>query len=84
MRNEDAENYYILLKEWEKLCKEFNVVKSENAEREAHDIGSDESELDSGGVSPGEFEVDKFIGICYGDPSKRKKVGLYLKVFSLV
>ncbi|GFP90714.1 DNA (cytosine-5)-methyltransferase cmt3 [Phtheirospermum japonicum] len=81
VRNEDAEDYFLLLKEWEKLCKEFNLVGSKEGEIETNDMQSDETEIDDGPtVSSGEYEVEKLLAICYGDPNKLKKRGLHFKV----
>ncbi|KAH6767896.1 hypothetical protein C2S52_018879 [Perilla frutescens var. hirtella] len=81
VRNEDAENFYVLLKEWENLCKKFNVVGSKDVEPEDEDMDSDESEVDDGVVvSSEDFEVQKFVAICYGDPNNLKRKGLHFKV----
>ncbi|KAL0405037.1 UNVERIFIED_CONTAM: putative DNA (cytosine-5)-methyltransferase CMT1 [Sesamum radiatum] len=80
VRNEDTEDFFVLLKEWESLCKEFNLVGSKEVELEPLDIDSDESEVDDCVVVPsGEFEVEKLIAICYGDPNNVKKRGLHFK-----
>ncbi|KAI3824762.1 hypothetical protein L1987_06233 [Smallanthus sonchifolius] len=83
-RNESAEDFLKLLKEWEKLCQSFSLVgggdpitvekeESENAE---------EDDEDNDDVDLGEevFEVEKVLSICYGDPKEIKKPGLYLKI----
>ncbi|KAI3472121.1 hypothetical protein Pfo_029609, partial [Paulownia fortunei] len=83
VRNEDAEDFFDLLKEWENLCKEFNLVGSKEVELEPHNIDSDESEIEIGddlAVPSGEFEVEKLVAICYGDPNNLKKRGLHFKV----
>ncbi|KAK6149247.1 hypothetical protein DH2020_016772 [Rehmannia glutinosa] len=81
VRNEDAEDFFLLLREWENLCKEFNLVGSKEVELEQHDMESDDSEIDDGPVVPsGEFEVEKLVAICYGDPNNLKKHGLHFKV----
>lgn len=83
VRNEDAENYFVLLKEWENLCKKFNVVGSTDVDLEHQDPDSDESEVDDGAVvSSKDYEVEKLVDICYGDPNK-KKIGLHFKVTSV-
>lgn len=84
VRNEDAEDFYVLLKEWENLCKKYRIVGSNDVKLEPQESDSDESEVDDGvGVPPEEFEVQKFVGICYGDPNNSKKKGLHFKVHSL-
>lgn len=80
VRNEDAEDFFVLLKEWENLCREFNLLGTQGGEM---DQESDESEIDDDGlaVPSGEFEVEKLVAICYGDPNKLEKRGLHFKVF---
>lgn len=74
VRNEAAEDFLSLLKEWEKLCKDFGLVGSQRAE----DSGSKSEESDSEEIeedrdpNDGEFEVAKLIAVCYGDPNKPK------------
>ncbi|PIN07174.1 DNA (cytosine-5-)-methyltransferase [Handroanthus impetiginosus] len=81
VRNEDAEDYLVLLKEWENLCKEFDLVRSKEVELESQETDSDESEIDDGlAVPDGEFEVEKVVAICYGDPNNLKSRGLHFKV----
>ncbi|KAK2354541.1 putative DNA (cytosine-5)-methyltransferase CMT1 [Trifolium repens] len=77
VRNESAEDFLQLLKEWEKLCKRYNVgdtekktpLRSRNSGEKkqvnshAHDI-SDSDE---------DFEVSRLVDICYGDPDKTGK-----------
>ncbi|KAK8582727.1 hypothetical protein V6N13_069499 [Hibiscus sabdariffa] len=96
VRNEAAEDFLSLLKEWEKLCKKFSLldpkkpsedVSSEVVEEEDDDgQGCEEEEKekegqdDSGSEDSEEFEVERFLDICYGDPNQIGKRGLYLKV----
>ncbi|EYU22416.1 hypothetical protein MIMGU_mgv1a001955mg [Erythranthe guttata] len=81
VRNEDAEDFFVLLKEWEKLCKEFNLVGSKEVGSDEEDIDSDGSDIDDSAAVPSEeFEVEKFVGICYGNPNKLKKSSLHFKV----
>jgi hypothetical protein len=35
-------------------------------------------------LSEGTFEVEKLVDICYGDPDKTGKRGLYLKVMNVI
>jgi DNA (cytosine-5)-methyltransferase 1 len=75
VRNEPAENFLSLIKEWEKLCEEFVFKPPESAESDVDDDEEPENQSDSE-----EFEVEKFLSICYGDPNEAKKPGLYFKV----
>ncbi|KAL3824717.1 hypothetical protein ACJIZ3_020746 [Penstemon smallii] len=81
VRNEDAEDYFVLLKEWENLCKKFNVLRSKEVDFEPCGTDSDDSEIiDELEVPSEEYEVEKLIAICYGDPNNLKKRGLHFKV----
>ncbi|XP_022638588.1 DNA (cytosine-5)-methyltransferase CMT2 isoform X3 [Vigna radiata var. radiata] len=79
VRNESAEDFLELLKEWEKLCKRYNATVaerklpcrsnySETKKQEVHDVSDDE------------FEVSKLVDICFGDPKETGNRGLYFKV----
>lgn len=90
-----AEDFLLLLKEWEMLCKYFSLIKSKEPQQkyidlfanedEGEDEGEDEEEEeDEKTEDDGEvFEVEKILAICYGDPNETKKRGLFLKVFEL-
>ncbi|KAK3027160.1 hypothetical protein RJ639_041261 [Escallonia herrerae] len=82
VRNETAENFLALLKEWQKLCDslsltgngESGIMKEEEADQDSSaddDVGEDDNEV---------FEVEKVLSICYGDPREMEKPGLYLKI----
>ncbi|WCJ34051.1 DNA (cytosine-5)-methyltransferase 1 [Euphorbia peplus] len=89
VRNEKAEEFLSLLKEWEKLCREFSLFGSEKhiekglkaeideglVEEEDDDGDDDESDLPSD-----VFEVEKLLAMCYRDPNKTEKGGLHFKV----
>lgn len=87
MRNEPAEDFLSLLKEWAKLHEEFvlkasekidsNVDADENVKDEPEDI-KDEAADDSSDSE--EFEVEKLLAVCYGDPNSDNKPGVYFKV----
>ncbi|KAK7386807.1 hypothetical protein VNO78_27143 [Psophocarpus tetragonolobus] len=82
VRNESADDFLELLKEWEKLCKHYNVS---NGERELP-VRSNSSGANKRGhsevndISDGEFEVSELVDICFSDPNKTGKRGLYFKV----
>lgn len=101
MRNEAAEDFLCLLKEWEKLCQKFSLLEpnepsetvfSETCEEEDDDDGQGceeekeqeqekERQDDTGSEdSSKDFEVERLLDICFGDPNKAKKRGLYFKV----
>ncbi|KAF3548115.1 hypothetical protein DY000_02005793 [Brassica cretica] len=82
VRNESAEDFLYLLKEWEKLCIHFSLIESADSEKyenlygmsavEEVEDGSDESDVKDGGEV---FEVEKIVGI-----KKEEGGGLHLKV----
>nr|AIU80190.1 chromomethylase [Hevea brasiliensis] len=92
VRNEAAEDFLSLLKEWEKLCRNFSLFASErHPEQSSNSVSDneedeDEEDQDNYGTDEGseilseEFEVEKLLAICYGDPNKTKTRGLYFKV----
>ncbi|KAF3951806.1 hypothetical protein CMV_022584 [Castanea mollissima] len=90
VRNEAAEDFLALLKAWTKLCEDFSLFGSDqlpehyfDLER-ADDNDNDEEEDDDGDegsmVPDVDFEVQNLLAVCYGDPNKIKKPGLYFKV----
>lgn len=93
VRNESAEDFLLLLEEWEKLCCYFSLLKSnavsqvyadlfvaDDGDGSGEDNDNDEADDEDGEV----FEVEKILGICYGDPNETKQRELYLKVLELV
>ncbi|XP_075635133.1 DNA (cytosine-5)-methyltransferase CMT3-like [Castanea sativa] len=89
VRNESAEDFLLLLEEWEKLCCYFSLLKSDavpqvyvdlfvadDGDGSGEDNDNDEADDEDGEV----FEVEKILGICYGDPNETKQRELYLKV----
>ncbi|GAB2217639.1 hypothetical protein Droror1_Dr00000842 [Drosera rotundifolia] len=87
VRNEAAEDFLSLLREWERLCKEFLLLQPQDTiDRSFLPIAveSDEDkELEMKEDFPDdgeEFEVEKLLDICYGDPNHIKKKGIYFKV----
>ncbi|KAA3454023.1 DNA (cytosine-5)-methyltransferase CMT3 isoform X2 [Gossypium australe] len=89
VRNESAEDFLALLKEWERLCASFSSSKSENLERQSFNsnvnednVNDEEEEEDENEDGDGDlFEVEKFLAICYGDPKEKGERGLYLKLY---
>ncbi|KAL4584452.1 hypothetical protein LXL04_009054 [Taraxacum kok-saghyz] len=84
VRNESAEDFLQLLKEWEKLCQSYSLIGGGDSQpKEPATIEEDEEveEEDDNDVDNVEiFEVDQILSICYGDPKEIKKRDLYLKV----
>ncbi|CAD6202792.1 unnamed protein product [Miscanthus lutarioriparius] len=76
VRNEKAEDFLVLLKEWDALCKKYIVQKDTILESEvARSLTDDEDEP----LSEDTYEVEKLLDICHGDPNSSRKVGLWFK-----
>lgn len=84
-----------MLKEWQKLCIYFNLVRSngvleheldfhfneddEDGEEDESDNDNDKDDNEDSET----FEVEKILDICYGDPKETGNRGLYFKVYDL-
>lgn len=93
MRNESAEDFLLLLKEWQKLCMQFHLIESDGQQLPYADLFSVDDEIsdeeedsdDDDGGSDGEvFEVEKVLEICYGDPKEKGDRALYFKVLKIL
>ncbi|RHN51094.1 putative DNA (cytosine-5-)-methyltransferase [Medicago truncatula] len=94
VRNETAENFLSLLKEWAKLCEEFVLNGSESSDSDMDDGEEANDEVVDDSSDSEVFEVEKLLQVCYGNPNKDKKkskkdkekasedekLGLYFKV----
>ncbi|XP_047330828.1 DNA (cytosine-5)-methyltransferase CMT3 [Impatiens glandulifera] len=84
VRNEFAEDFLNLLKEWLKLCDSFNLTGKNRSDVQyvKPETEDDEDTDDDDKANNNEeiFEVDEILEICYGDPSDRKNQGLFYKV----
>ncbi|KAL0687712.1 hypothetical protein Bca4012_087389 [Brassica carinata] len=86
VRNDSAGDFLQLLKEWGKLCKRYvrnnghttDTLNPGNSTKEATESSSS-TEDDS---EPEEYEVEKLVDICYGDPDKTGERGLKFKELS--
>ncbi|KAG7621025.1 S-adenosyl-L-methionine-dependent methyltransferase [Arabidopsis suecica] len=84
VRNDAAGDFLQLLKEWDKLCKRYvfnndqrtDTLRSVNSTKETSESSSS-SDNDSDSE---EYEVEKLVDICFGDPDKTGKNGLKFKV----
>ncbi|XP_071680555.1 DNA (cytosine-5)-methyltransferase CMT1 [Lolium perenne] len=79
VRNEKAENFLKLLQEWDRLCKLYDVHNSTFLPRISNDDEDDENGANEP-LSEDTFEVEKLVDICYGDPNKIERDGLWFKV----
>ncbi|CAB4309496.1 unnamed protein product [Prunus armeniaca] len=77
VRNEAAEDFLELLKEWEKLCRRYTV----NDVERTHPLRSKTSKTpkNSNEIATDEYEVSRIVDICYGDPNKTGKHGVNFK-----
>ncbi|KAL1315975.1 DNA (cytosine-5)-methyltransferase 1-like [Arachis hypogaea] len=87
VRNEPAEDFLNLIKAWAKLCEDLKFVGSDRIESSSiMDEDGANDEVDDGHESSEkpsdseEFEVERLLAICYGDPNNVKKPGIYFKV----
>ncbi|KAJ9707388.1 hypothetical protein PVL29_002413 [Vitis rotundifolia] len=84
VRNETAEDFLDLLKEWEILCEQYalNLVERKSQSR-SNVLRTSKSNINSPHdikVATDELEILKLVDICYGDPSETGKRGLKFKV----
>ncbi|XP_023643751.1 putative DNA (cytosine-5)-methyltransferase CMT1 isoform X1 [Capsella rubella] len=88
VRNEAAEDFLILLKEWKKLCEKFSLISMtepmESISELEDEEGDEDEDIDETSIgtelSPGEFEVQEFSAIVYGDPNRKGEKSLHLRV----
>ncbi|MED6136627.1 Alpha-1,3-mannosyltransferase cmt1 [Stylosanthes scabra] len=87
VRNEPAEDFLNLIKAWAKLCEDLKFLGSNRIvsssimdEGDATDEVDDGNEASEKPSDPEEFEVERLLAICYGDPNNVKKPGVYFKV----
>ena len=84
VRNESAEDFLLLLEEWEKLCCYFSLIKSNDVPQEYMDLFGKENVVDDGsgdyndsdeadGKDEEVFEIEKILGLYYGNPKEIKK-----------
>ncbi|RVX01352.1 DNA (cytosine-5)-methyltransferase CMT2 [Vitis vinifera] len=83
VRNETAEDFLDLLKEWEMLCEQYalNLVERKSQSR-SNVLRTSKSNINSPHdikVATDELEILKLVDICYGDPSETGKRGLKFK-----
>lgn len=59
-------------------------LQEEDSDTETSGNQDKEDDEDDGSISQEEYEVEKLLDVCYGDPNEVKKVGLYFKVCQLL
>ncbi|CAO2149189.1 unnamed protein product [Urochloa humidicola] len=77
VRNEKAEDFLTLLKEWDALCTKYVVQKDITMET---DVAQSLTDDDNESLSEDTFEVEKLLDICHGDPNSTGQVGLWFKL----
>ncbi|XP_012573783.1 DNA (cytosine-5)-methyltransferase CMT2 isoform X2 [Cicer arietinum] len=81
VRNESAEDFLQLLKEWEKLCKRYSSDTERTIPLRSKSSGGKKNvNSQAQDIPDDELEVSRLVDICYGDPSKTGNRSLYLKV----
>ena len=91
VRNEKAEDFLNVIREWEKLCQRYcgedesphSSMDCSNDEEESKKQSKGEEQSEGEDESEGsdeDFVVKEIIGICYGKTEKLEKVGLKFKV----
>lgn len=87
VRNEAADDFLSVLKEWAKLCQYLSIYDTNKVPEQSLNFMSEEEEEeedkendDDSNVPNEEFEVERLTAVCYGDPNKTKKPGVYFKV----
>ncbi|KAJ4717641.1 Cytosine-specific methyltransferase [Melia azedarach] len=87
VRNEAAEDFLLLVKEWAKLCQYFSLCavdkeldQSLNFLSEEEEEEGEDDDDEGANVPDKEFEVERLLAVCYGDPNKVKKPGMHFKV----
>ncbi|CAH9106671.1 unnamed protein product [Cuscuta epithymum] len=91
VRNEPAEDFLCLLREWERLCVSCSIIKSNSLPHpclnlENHNSGKtdsyNEEEDDESNIDAEDevYEVEQVVDVCFGDLKKTGKSGLYFKI----
>ncbi|KAK4384758.1 DNA (cytosine-5)-methyltransferase CMT2 [Sesamum angolense] len=80
IRNESAEDLLDLLKEWDCMCKRYGSHEGKELRRRIIGETDEQKRSKMDHKSSDEYEVEKLVDICYGDPSDTGKRGLKFKV----
>ena len=87
IRNEYAEDFLDLIKEWDKLCKKYKVKEEKTDGHDPMLAGSQDDVTPSTAdniVSKDEYEVEKLVDICYSDLDGTNKRELKFKVCIII
>ncbi|XP_044372799.1 DNA (cytosine-5)-methyltransferase CMT1 [Triticum aestivum] len=80
VRNEKAEDFLALLQHWNALCKKYVVHSSNSSGSDLAQMSNDDEGDENEALPNDLFEVERLLDICYGDPNKTGKDGLWFKV----
>lgn len=83
IRNESAEDFRDLIKEWDRLCKKYPADEKKSQVNDSSGAESPENVLGSKSINivpKDEYEVERLVDICYSDLDGTNKRGLKFKV----
>ncbi|KAL0400479.1 UNVERIFIED_CONTAM: DNA (cytosine-5)-methyltransferase CMT2 [Sesamum latifolium] len=80
IRNESAEDLLDLLKEWDCMCKRYGSHEGKELRRRINGETDEDKRSKMDHKNSDEYEVEKLVDICYGDPTETGKLGLKFKV----
>ncbi|XP_048540263.1 DNA (cytosine-5)-methyltransferase CMT1-like [Triticum urartu] len=80
VRNEKAEDFLSLLQQWNALCKKYVIHGSNSLGSDLAQASNDDGNDENESLPKDVFEVERLVDICYGDPNKTGKNGLWFKV----
>lgn len=79
VRNESAEDFLDLLKKWNCFCKQYGRYEAKEL-RSKIDGQADDKLSKTNDKNSREYEVERLVDICYGDPTDTGKRELKFKV----
>ncbi|KAG8381651.1 hypothetical protein BUALT_Bualt06G0143700 [Buddleja alternifolia] len=80
VRNEAAEDFLDLLKEWDCLCKRYGNHEEKELRSRTNRQANENKESKSESKDSSEYEVEKLVDICFGDPNETGKRRLHFQV----
>ncbi|KAL6533426.1 hypothetical protein OROMI_027538 [Orobanche minor] len=80
IRNESAEDFLHVLKEWDILCKKYGSHEEKEPRSGINREADEDRQSKRDHKNSTEYEVEKIVDLCYGDPTGTGKRGLKFKV----
>ncbi|XP_044443773.1 DNA (cytosine-5)-methyltransferase CMT1 isoform X2 [Triticum aestivum] len=80
VRNEKAEDFLSLLQQWKALCNKYVIHGSNSLASDLAQASNDDEKDENESLPKDVFEVERLVDVCYGDPNKTGKNGLWFKV----